>query len=152
MSYNSKFHIFGRSNTCALNTVTTLASLLLAIQVWILLALLLLLFNFFHWRIWTWILQYNNLITFPPAEAHPDVIQSTGEATLESYKNDLAYLKKKVTTSPCKFYSHLLEHALTSLIKTLQNFVIERYHYNAQNFIFLMPLKTCGLALSDISY
>ncbi|KAK1379456.1 Methylenetetrahydrofolate reductase [Heracleum sosnowskyi] len=29
-------------------------------------------------------------------EAHPDVIQSSGEATLESYENDLAYLKKKV--------------------------------------------------------
>ncbi|KAL8104550.1 putative methylenetetrahydrofolate reductase (NADH) [Apium graveolens] len=29
-------------------------------------------------------------------EGHPDVIQSSGEATLESYKNDLAYLKKKV--------------------------------------------------------
>lgn len=29
-------------------------------------------------------------------EAHPDVIQSGGEATAESYKNDLAYLKKKV--------------------------------------------------------
>lgn len=29
-------------------------------------------------------------------EAHPDVIQSNGVATLESYLNDLAYLKKKV--------------------------------------------------------
>ncbi|KAK1353239.1 hypothetical protein POM88_052374 [Heracleum sosnowskyi] len=29
-------------------------------------------------------------------EAHPDVIQSSGEATLESYENDLACLKKKV--------------------------------------------------------
>ncbi|KAF1002471.1 methylenetetrahydrofolate reductase (NADH) 1-like [Apium graveolens] len=29
-------------------------------------------------------------------EAHPDVIQSNGVATLESYQNDLAYLKRKV--------------------------------------------------------
>lgn len=50
-----------------------------------------------------WILLYNHHTNFPPAEAHPDVIQSSGEATLESYKNDLAYLKKKVTTLPCNF-------------------------------------------------
>lgn len=50
------------------------------------------------------------LIKFPPAEAHPDVIQSNGVATLESYLNDLAYLKKKVSNSS------LLNYFLTSKV------------------------------------
>lgn len=36
------------------------------------------------------------IISFFSSEAHPDVIQSDGVATLEGYQNDLAYLKRKV--------------------------------------------------------
>lgn len=43
-----------------------------------------------------WPRSYRLLLLLICSEAHPDVIGSDGVASEEAYKNDLAYLKRKV--------------------------------------------------------
>lgn len=49
-----------------------------------------------HLKMISLIVPFTSSEMFPYSEAHPDMIQGEGGATLEAYANDLAYLKKKV--------------------------------------------------------
>jgi len=74
---------------------TTLALLLLATLVWLFLTFLTCHFHSFLQFEVSDIASSNKTPSFI-SEAHPDMIDSNGVATLEAYNNDLAYLKKKV--------------------------------------------------------